>query len=74
MLLWERTCLVCACVGALREKQLIIEFNRRNTVYPERHKASERDRERRETKEPGGSEGRGFRNSEVRNGSPGETE
>lgn len=36
---------MCVHVSALREKQLIIEFNRRNTVYPERHKASKRDRE-----------------------------
>lgn len=37
---------VCVIVHALREKQLIIEFNRRNTVYPERYKASARDIER----------------------------
>lgn len=37
---------VCARETVLREKQLIIKFNRRNTVYPERYKASERDRER----------------------------
>lgn len=46
---------VCVCVGAcvcvLREKQLIIEFNRRNTVYPERHKVREIQKEReRETR------------------------
>lgn len=35
----------CARVRALREKQLIIEFNRRNTVYPQRHKASRRETE-----------------------------
>lgn len=45
-------------VCALREKQLIIEFNRRNTVYPERHKASERDTERERERELGGSRGR----------------
>ena len=36
---------VYVCVCALREKQLIIEFNRRNTVYPERHKAREIQKE-----------------------------
>lgn len=40
-------CLVYACVRDEEKKNtLIIEFNRRNTVYPKRHKASERDRER----------------------------
>lgn len=36
----------CYWVHALREKQLIIKFNRRNTVYPERYKTSERETER----------------------------
>lgn len=45
------------CVCALREKQLIIEFNRRNTVYPERHKASERDTEREREESLGEVEG-----------------
>lgn len=40
-------CLVYACVRDEEKKNtLIIEFNRRNTVYPKRHKANERDRER----------------------------
>ncbi len=46
---------VCVCVP--REKQLIIKFNRRNTVYPERHKASERDAEREREESLGGLEG-----------------
>lgn len=44
-----RVCVFGVCVCAMRKKKkttLIIEFNRRNTVYPKRHKASERDRER----------------------------
>lgn len=62
---------VLVCVHALREKQLIIEFNRRNTVYTERYKAGERETER-ASGELGGSRGRWFRNREVKNGSLGE--
>lgn len=44
----------CLCVRmhvCVREKQLIIEFNRRNTVYPERQKASGGDTEEKKKEE-----------------------
>lgn len=42
----ENTRFCCVCVLRRKKKQLIIEFNRRNTVYPVRHEASEKALER----------------------------
>ncbi|TNN34083.1 hypothetical protein EYF80_055755 [Liparis tanakae] len=67
-------CIPSQSVPTPNESHAASPAPRRNTVYPERHKAREGGTEIKERRKLEGSRGRRFRNGEVKNGSRGETE